>query len=129
MSTLSRHLWSRRSWTPLGRSCVVAMALVSISGCCRGKVESAWKASLAQQTLVCLHPTGIFDSTDHVVCRCGGGNCELSATIYWRGRATDANYLTSVRLRTAGGEGNVYVVEDTSIVPAMPNCRIPVPTC
>lgn len=104
-------------------------ALLALGGCCCSDLEAKWRTSIARQTLECLHPTGIFESTGAVSCECESTGCELAATLYWRGRATDSNYLTKVRVRAADGVGLVYVIEDTSIVPAASSCRVPVPDC
>jgi len=103
--------------------------LLVVGGCCCSDLEAKWRTSIARQTLECLHPSGIFESTGAVSCECESTGCELAATLFWRGRATDTNYLTKVRIRATDGVGLVYVIEDTSIVPAAPNCRVPIPDC
>jgi len=108
---------------------ILAPALLATSGCCKSNLKSAWKSTIARETLECIHPSGIFDSTDPAEVRCGEGSCEILGTIYWRGRATDTNYFSKVKVRAAGGRGTVFLVEENSIIPAQGNCTVPVPPC
>jgi hypothetical protein len=103
---------------------VAVATLSSLASCAGQRFETLFTERLGKEALACLHPAGEFQSAGEVEVE---GSDAFRGTIYWKGGATENNYFTKVRVKVADGQATVYVVEDTSILPALnQDCRFPV---
>lgn len=109
----------------LGLGVVVSfVALVTLASCAGQRFEKLFTERLGKEALACLHPAGEYQSAGEVEIE---GSDAFRGTIYWKGGATENNYYTKVRFKVAEGQATVYVVEDTSILPALnQDCRLPI---
>lgn len=100
----------------------VALAL-AVTGCAQQRYEKLFAERLGREALECLHPAGEFESASEVAMESGD---VFTGTIYWRGAALGNNYFTKVRVKVENGVGTVYVLEESSLIPAITrDCKIP----
>lgn len=97
------------------RGILLASALVA-AGCAQQRFATLFDEAFARKALSCLHPSGQFASAGEVHAE---DSDAFTATIFWKGGATENNYYTKLRVTVDGDVARLAVVEDTSILPAM----------
>lgn len=88
---------------------------------CGPDPEQLFQQGLAREALSCLHPLGDFQSAGDVQPEDAD---TFLGTIYWRGRALQANYYTKVRVHLAEDVAEISVLDETSLMPATEGCRV-----
>jgi hypothetical protein len=106
--------------TKFWRALLFAGAL--LASACGPSVETQFQDRIAREALACLHPRGEFQSAGEVKSE---GNGVYTGTIYWHGRALDNNYYTKVRMKIEDHLATFFVVEESSLMPAVhQNCQV-----
>ena len=95
----------------------IALAIAAAAvGCAQARFAALFDEAFARKALSCLHPSGQFTSAGEVH---AAGSDAFTATIFWKGGATENNYYTKLRVTVDGAVARLAVVEDTSILPAL----------
>jgi hypothetical protein len=97
------------------RTLLLALAIIAV-GCAQQRFAGLFDEAFARKALSCLHPSGQFASAGEVHAE---GADAFTATIFWKGGATQNNYYTKLRVTVDGAVARLAVVEDTSILPAL----------
>jgi hypothetical protein len=101
----------------------VVLAALALGGCAQQRYEQLFAEHFGRAALECLHPAGEFQSASEVAVE---ADDVFTGTIYWRGTALGNNYFTKVRVKVREGIGTVYVLEESSLLPAInQDCQIP----
>jgi hypothetical protein len=112
----ARHPNPRRApRAGVARSILLALAVVA-AGCAQQRFAALFDEAFARKALSCLHPSGQFASAGEVHAE---GSDVFTATIFWKGGATENDYYTKLRVTVDGAVARLAVVEDTSILPAL----------
>lgn len=98
-----------------GLALALALAFAAV-GCSEQRFARLFDETFARKALSCLHPSGQFVSAGEVHAESAEA---FTATIFWRGGATQNNYYTKLRVTVDGSLARLAVVEDTSILPAL----------
>jgi hypothetical protein len=94
-----------------------------IWGCRQSRYSEMFQKQIAPLALDCLHPTGEFQYAGDIELTDSG----FKGPIYWKGGFLGNNYVTNVEIRIDDRFVTVYLLDDTSVLPALDrNCQFPI---